>query len=226
MTWEEIIYRFRLQVDDGSELSSDEELALLNQCYRELQNDRDWEWLITQYTGTQSVSVPYIDLPADFKKLSANYNWITQWFGNAWVPIGFNWFYLPINISNTPVVFVGTQYEPYEVVSFSNRRNHRDQSNVCYIDVPNQRLYFTIQPTTAQSVEYDYIKRAAALTTATEPLFNDAYHEILAYAMAAKFDPIQLTAKDWMNYMTDNQRQYFALLEQMAVEDANIKLVM
>jgi hypothetical protein len=44
--------------------------------------------------------------------------------------------------------------------------------------------------------------------------------------MAAKFDPIQLTAKDRMNYMTENQRQYFALLEQMAVEDASIKLVM
>ncbi len=97
---------------------------------------------------------------------------------------------------------------------------------MCYIDVPNQRLYFTIQPTTAQSIEYDYIKRAAALTLATSPLFDDAYHEILAYSMAAKFDPIQLTSKNDMNYMTDNQRQYFAILEQMAVEDASIKLVM
>lgn len=42
--------------------------------------------------------------------------------------------------------------------------------------------------------------------------------------MAAKFDPIQLTAKDGTNYMTDNQRQYASILEQMQMEDAYIKL--
>ena len=72
MTAEEIIARFNLQVDDSSELSSTEELALLNQCYREIQNDRSWEWLKTEETATTSISVPYIALPSDFRTLSPN----------------------------------------------------------------------------------------------------------------------------------------------------------
>jgi len=223
MTWDDIIQRFHLQVDDSSELSSDEELALLNQVYREVQNNRAWEWLKTTWTGTTSTSVPYIALPSDFKMLSPNFNNL-EGYSNVWVPIGYYSNVFPGNIGNVSVVFIGTDYTPYQVIPFSSRRNYRDASGYCYIDVPNQRLYFTSQPTSAQSVEFDYIKRATDLTLNTEPLFNDAYHEVLAYWMAAKFDPIQLTAKDGTNYMTDNQRQYASILEQMQMEDAYIKL--
>lgn len=215
MKWEDIILRFNLQVDDSTELSDKESLVLLNQVYREVQNDRAWEWLKTSHSGTTSTSVPYISLPSDFKMLSPNFSGESRW---EW------WLSYWANQGNQSVVYVWSDYEIYRVIPYSNRREYREQSNFCYIDVPNQRLYFTKQPTTAESVEFDYIKRASDLTTATEPLFNDAYHEVLAYGMASKFDPIQLTAKDSTNYMADNTRQYLSILQQMQMEDAYIKL--
>lgn len=225
MNWQEIIARFRLQVDDSTELSSTEELSLLNQVRREVENDRDWEWLKAEGSWTTSTTVPYMSLPTDFKKLSSNYNWVTPRFGNAGVPVWYSWNPVPMNVWNIPVVFIGTNKEPYQVVPFSDRRNYRDHSGVCYIDVANNRLYFVSQPTIAQSVEFDYIKRGADLTTATSPLFNSAYHEILSYGMAAKLDSMLLTNKN-ESYSRENEIFYLRMLEQMAIEDANLKLAM
>ena len=72
LTGTTIIERFQLQIDDSSELSSDESLALANEIYTDIQNDRNWEWLKNTYTGTQSTSDPYVALPSDFKTLSPN----------------------------------------------------------------------------------------------------------------------------------------------------------
>src|SRR4051812_2394029 len=101
MTGDEIIDKFELQVDDASELSSDESLDLANDVYTEVQDDRDWEWLKRTATDTTSTSVPYINLPGDFKKIAPNKD-------------------------NRSVVFVGTDFQEYEVVSFSDRRDYRD----------------------------------------------------------------------------------------------------
>jgi hypothetical protein len=199
MTGEDIILRFELQVDDASELSSDESLALLNQVYSEVQDDRPWEWLKTVASGTTSTSVPYIALPADFKLISPNKD-------------------------NESVIFVGTDFQEYKVVSFSNRRDYRNQDGFCYIDIPNSRLYFTLQPTAAKAVEYDYIKKAAAITTSTAPLVTtDSFGSMLAYGMAAKFPSIEQADKG-TSYATSNQTEFRNRLSDFAVEDANIKL--
>jgi len=198
MTGQDIIDDFNLQVDDASELSSDEELSLLNKIYKEVANDRPWEWLKTTATGTTSVSVPYVALPADFKEMS-------------------------LNKDNVSIVFVGTEYREYRLIPFSSRRDHRDQDGFCYIDVPNQRLYFTLQPTAAESIEYDYIKRPADLTTGTSPLFNSTYHPILFYGMAARFPSIEQADKG-ESYSKENRAEYLRYLTDMQVEDANIKL--
>ena len=200
----EIIARFNLQVDDSSELSSTEELALLNQCYREIQNDRSWEWLKTEATATTSISVPYIALPSDFRTLSPNMEGAYQY-------------------GNESVVYVGVDYEPFRVINFSNRRDYRDRNGICYIDIPNSRLVFTKQPSSARSVEYDYLMKAPDLITSAEPLFDDAYHEVLAYGMAAKFDAIQLTNKN-ESYSRENEAMYLSILEQMQMVDSQIKL--
>ena len=145
MTTEDIINRFNRQVDDSSELSSDEELALLNQVYKEIQLLRSWEWLKKSATGTTSTTLPYIALPSDFRAFSPNREYEYQ-YGNG------------------SVVFVGTNYQPFRVVSWSNRRNYRDLDGYCYLDIPNSRLYFTKQPTEAKAIEYDYLMYAPDLT--------------------------------------------------------------
>lgn len=198
MTGTELIAKFNLQVDDSSELSDAETLELLNDVYQEVQDDRDWEWLRVTQTGTTSTTVPYIALPSDFKKLA-------------------------VNKDNLSVIFVGTDYQEYTVVAYQQRREHIDQDGFCYIDIPNQRLYFTKQPTSALAVEYDYIKIATAILAATEPLFRDGFHKILAFGAGAKFNSIELSDKA-TSYRSENIAAYNDILSSLRLEDAQIKL--
>ena len=196
-----IIARFNVQVDDASELSSDEELALAQETYDEVCSDRPWEWLKSEYSGTTSTSVPYIALPADFRELSPNKN-------------------------QESIIFVGSDYREYKVVPFSSRREYRDMSGFCYIDIPNQRLYFTKQPTTAEAVEYDYIKIPDALTTATAPVVTtNQFGNLIAYGMARRFPSIEQAEKG-MSYSSENMMEYERILTVLQKEDANIKLGM
>ena len=198
MTGAQIISRYQLLVDDASELSSTEELDLLNEVYGEIQDDRPWEWLRGTATGTTSTSVPYIALPVDFKHIMPNQD-------------------------NESVVFVGTDFVEYKVVSYSRRREFRNQDGFVYIDIPNFRLYFTLQPITAKAIEYEYIKVAAALTTATSPLFRAGLHSILAYAMAERLPSIEQADKI-TSYAPENQVRKQKILSEMATEDAQLKL--
>ena len=196
-----IIARFNLQVDDASELSSDEEFALANEVYKQIADDRPWEWLKSTATGTTSTTVPYVALEADFKELSPNKN-------------------------GKSVVFVGSDYQEYKIVPFSERREYRDKSGYCYVDVANQRLYFTLQPTSALAIEYDYIKRPEDLELATEPLVETAnFGNMIAYGMAARFPSIEQAEKG-TSYANENERNYTKLLEDLKFEDTNIKLGM
>lgn len=201
MITSEIISRFELQVDDASELSSDESLALANEIYNDIANDRPWEWLKKTATGTTSTSVAYIALPSDFKELSPNKE-------------------------GKSVIFVGTDYSEYQVVPFSSRRDYRNQDGFCYIDIATSRLYFTLQPTSAKAIEYDYIHRPTALTLSTAPLVTtDQFGNLIAYGMAAKFNPIEQTDKA-VSYQRENQGLFLTMLSDHRLEDANIKLGM
>ena len=95
-------------------------------------------------------------------------------------------------------------------------------NNLCYIDFSNNRLYFIVQPTAANSVEYDYIKMATDLTLWTSPIFSPQFHEVIAYWMAAKFDPMQLTDKA-QSYQRENTQLYADTLSQLRMLDANQK---
>lgn len=226
LTWQEILDRFYLQVDDSSQLSSVEALALANEIYTDIIYDRDWEWLKTTYSGTQSISVPYIALPSDFRTICPNYMASGGLnFGNAGVPVGWSWNDYSSNVSaaSSSVVFVGSTFSPYSVIPFSQRRNYRTTSNLCYIDYSTNRLYFTVQPTAANAVEYDYIKVPTALTVSTSPLFQAWFHEIIAYWMAAKFDPMQQTDKA-QSYQWINTQLYNSMLSSLRMLDANQKL--
>jgi len=200
----EILARFTLLVDDASELSSVEELDLAQKIYEDICNDRDWEWLKKTATGNTSTSLAYIALPSDFKKV------------------------LP-NKDNRSVVFVGTDYQEYEIIPFSSRRDYRNQNGFCYIDIVNQRLYFTLQPTSVKAVEYDYIKTPPALDivgatpTGSNPLFRSGFYPVISYGMAASFPAIEQADKG-TSYANENRVDYLRILSDMQMEDANIKL--
>lgn len=95
-------------------------------------------------------------------------------------------------------------------------------NQLCYIDFSTNRLYFIVQPTSALSVEYDYIKNGTALTTANSPLFPTQFHDIVSYWMAAKFDPIQQTNQA-ESYQRINKQLYDEKLSRLRMLDANQK---
>lgn len=197
-----IIDRYNLQVDDQSQLSTDEELALTNEVYIDICNDRPWEWLKTTFTDVTSTTLSYIDLPANFKEFSLNK------YGKS-------------------VVFVGTAFDEYKVIPFSSRRDYRDMVGFCYVD--GTRLYFTSQPTSVMAIEFDYIKRPADLTLSTEPLVTtDQFGKMIAYGMAAKFTNIEQPSKGKVtsSYQKENQIEYNNMMSNLRMEDSNIKLAM
>lgn len=196
----DIIARYNLQVDDASELSSDEELALANEVYVDVCNDRPWEWLKTTYAGVTSTTLPYITLPTDFKEFS-------------------------LNKDGKSVVFIGDAFDEYKVIPFSSRRDYRNMTGFCYVD--SGKLYFTVQPTSVLAIEFDYIKRPVDLTLATEPVVTtDQFGKMIAYGMAAKFTNIEQPDKSKGSYQSNNKAEFDKMLTDLQLQDASIKLAM
>lgn len=194
MTTQEIIDKFNLYFDDGSELSSDEELDLAEKVYRKVLDHKDWEFLKKEYSGTTSTSVPYIALPDDFKNITVNYD---DEYGEP-----------------NQVVFVGPNNDIYRVIPFSQRRNYRDADGYCYIDMRQNRLYFTKQPSEAKSVEFDYIYKPDALTTSTSPVWDDDHHDIIHHGMVVDAYSIDQTEKG-RAYYAENMEAYNEILQRM-----------
>lgn len=194
----DILKKFELYYDDGTSLSSQEESDLFDKIYDAVCSVRPWEILRKVFTGTTSTSVPYIDLPSDFQYLSENGNYST-----------------PDYIARGPVVFVGTNYTPYQVVSFADRRQYRTQSEVCYIDIVNNRLYFTVQPTTVQPVEFDYIHIPPPLALNESPIFPARFHDIFYHGMVIDQNIIEMSDKA-KSYAPENKRYYEDTLKDMA----------
>lgn len=204
MTGTEIITGFELQVDDLTELSTVEELSLANKVYHKIAMDRDWEILKKQHTDTQSTTVPYIALPSDFAYLTQNANHTNRsYYGER------------------PVVFVGTNYQPYEVVSWSDRTSVRTDSNKCYIDIANSRLYFTVQPTVANAVYFDYMSVPADIEAGTSPVFPARFHKIFQHGMAVEDFVLQLSDKA-KSYAPENKAMYESYLDDMAMWNASL----
>ena len=208
MNGQEIIELFRLLVDDTTELSSVEELALANRIYKQICSQKHWEFLRKSATGTQSITVPYVSLASDFKFFTENsqYTDISEGQDN----------------SVSKVVFVGSNYQPYKIINYSDRRQYRDKDGYAYADLSNNRLYFTKQPTIANSFEYDYIAVPTKLALNTSPVFNEDYHPIIAYGMATDSFAIQLFDKA-KSYANENQKKYDKYFEDLAYYNAQLK---
>lgn len=198
MTKAQIIAKFHLFMDDTTELSSQEESDLFDKWYNRVMSDRPWEILRVPGTGTQSTTVPYIALPSDFAYLAGNRNET----GND-------------TYGEFPVIFVGTNYDPYKVVNYADRRQYRTQANVAYIDIVNSRLVFAVQPTVANAVEFDYIKNPAALSSADSPLFPSRFHDIIYHGMCTDEFVIEQSDKA-KSYRAENMAAYNGYLADMA----------
>jgi len=203
MITSDIIKVFELYVDDTSELSSSEELDLANRVYRKICDSKPWEFLKKEATG--SVSGLQITLPTDFEYLVENYNYTDSQYSTQ--------------INSKPlVVFIDNN--PYQVINWSDRRQYKDNSGVCYVDIVNGKLVFPI--TKSGTYSFDYKSSPAILTLDTSPVFPARYHEMIAYGMAVDDMTIQLFPKA-QSYSIENQIKYNSLLADMALWNANLQ---
>lgn len=136
MTGNEIIKLFNLILDDTSELSATEELALANRIYKKI-CIKPYEFLKKEAIGTLSDTLPYIALPTDF----------------CFIPD------TPVD-DYTKIIYVNNS--PIRIVSFSDRR----QTGVAYVDMTNSRLVLSTQPKAdVYSYDYIRIPADLTLTT-------------------------------------------------------------
>jgi len=211
MTGAQIITKFEQYVDDTTELSATQELDLLNKVINKICLYRPWEFLKKSATGTLSTSVSYVALPSDFSYLVEN----NQTTDNA---VGID------NNASPKVVFIGSTYTPYQMVNWSDRRQYRNQSGYAYIDAVNSRLYFTLQPTVADSYEFDYMSVPTALALTSEtPTIPARFHDMLYHAMAVD-DDIILRYPKAQSYAVENNARYKSYLEDMAWWNAGLQL--
>jgi hypothetical protein len=182
---------------DTSDLSSDDLSRLFDKIYLKVLSNRPWEFTKKTATLTQSTSVPYVTLPSDFGYPVQNYNYTgTDWYAEG------------------SKLLVGTTSAPYTLIPFSDRNRYQNASNKAYIDAANNRLVFTLQPTAANSFNFDYHSFGTTLGLNDSPAFPAAYHPIIYHGMVADDFMIQLFDKA-RSYREENMaqyREYFSML--------------
>lgn len=203
MNGQSIINHFQLYVDDQADLSSVETLALMNKWYRRVLENRPWSFLKSTFTGT-ATGADYIDLPSDFGYILENDLTNRLVLGSQ---------------ERKTVVFVGDDYEPYAVIPFSERRAVRTLDNYCWVDIKQNRLYFSKAPTSGKQIEYDYIYVPDALTLSTSPVFPDRFHDVVYHGMATDHNVIEQSEKA-QSYREENAGLYESYMTDMAYWDS------
>ena len=206
----ELITIFELQVNDVTELSTSEELLVMNRIYQRVCNDRPWEFLKTSATGTMSgsgVDGYYITVPSDFGYFYENDSWTNNTISTQ------------IN-SNPKVVYVGTAKSPYKIVNYADRYKYLGDTGYCYLDLANSKIVFTGTPIST-TYYMDYIKVPATLTGASTPVIPTRFQEVLVYGMAAENEIIQLSPKA-KSYAPENLTLYNQYLADMALWNSRL----
>lgn len=209
MTSDTIITQFELQVSDVTELSTSEEYVVLNRVYNKICNFRPWEFLKTSASGSilSDADGYYITAPADFAYFANNHNNTEDYIG-----------------TDTPkVIFIGSNYEPYTIVNWSDRRQYRNKTGYAYYDIVNGVIRLTGATIVGSTYEFDYIKTPTALATTLSPIFPTRFHEILVYGMAVDNEIIQMSPKA-TSYAAENQAKYQGIFDDMSYWNANLQM--
>jgi len=222
----DIISKFELYLDDSSELSSTDELELVNKIYQEICDDRPWEFLKKPAAGTLTTGVDsfgnaqyYISVPTDFREFAINNQSNDNTVGTE-------------NNMSPKVIFLSTQtngYTPWQVVNFSDRRQYLKSQGYAYLDMANSKIILCAAPNaTDLTYEFDYIKIPPDLTAATvapysDPLFPARYWDAIYHKMAADDQIIQIFDRAH-SYMAENQARYQKILLDMQYFNSNLQI--
>ena len=211
MTGQTVITKFEQYVDDTTELSSSQELDLLQKIFNKVWIAKPWEFTKASIAGTFVLSIPNIPKPADFSSFLEN-NLSTD---NS------------VSVENNAapkVIFIGSNYSPYQVINWSDRRQYRTKLGYAYLDLPNNGISLTGSPIGVDTYEFDYKKRPPTITLNAEiPGIPSEFHDMLYHGMAVD-DEIILRFPKAQSYAPDNQGQYDTFMQSMAMWNASLQL--
>lgn len=195
ITGADIIKKFETYVDDGTELSSTDELDLLNKVYNKVWMDRPWEFAKKGFSS--AINGTSLALPADFAYIIMS---------------------SPDEYAEPQrIVWIDNSY--YTVVNFSDRRNYQDRSGYCWVDVVSDTLEFS--EVVSGTLTYDYVFVPADLTLTTGPAFPERFYPILYHLMAVDDYAIQQFDKA-KSYAKENEIKAEDWLERMQIWNANL----
>lgn len=209
MTATEIIAMFELYVDDTTELSTAEELALLNRVYQQVCDDRPWEFLKKEGSGTMA-STTTIAVPSDFGYFVENRGYTD----NSTVP--------DYNAKPTGILINGTKW--LQIIDWSTRRQYANQDGYAYYDARLGTITTTYAQPSGATYSFDYKYVPSDLTAGQSPVFPSRFHPMVAYAMAVDDMVIQLFDKA-RSYAAENNAKYVSYLARMAQWNANLQNV-
>ena len=196
MTKAQIITKAQLYLDDTSELSDQEFSDLFDKMYNKVNASHTWEGTKAEHSTTTDGTVN-VTLPTDFLYLTANHNYTDASYE-----------------AGRPVVFLGANYSPINIVSWSDRRQYRDNNNYAWIDFPNSNLVFGKAPASGQAVEFDYHGQKAALASDESPWFPAEYHDVIYHMMVSDDYMIQQSPKG-KSYRNENMQAAENLLNDL-----------
>lgn len=195
MIAEKIIQKFETYVDDGTELSLQDELDLLNKVYQLVCDDRPWLFLRKEYNvfinGTE------INLPPDFGNITET----------------------EVNGEMKKVVWI--EDKAYELINFSDRRNYRARAGYCWINLANNTIEFTEMLFGNLSMDYVFIPEELKINY--EPVFPLRFQHALYHLMASDDYIIQQFDKA-RSYADENRQKAEELLTRMRLWDTNLQV--
>lgn len=203
MTGAQIIAAFEQYVDDTTELSSSEELALLNKWYYRVCSWKTWELYKKEKTGSMTTTTT-ITLPDDFENLVENYNYTDNQYSTE--------------INAKPVVIFitsGNTTSVVQVINWSDRRQYANNAGYCYVDLALGQIVFCGAQPSGATYSYDYKYTPEALTTSTSPTFPTRFHDMLYHGMATDDMIIQLFDKA-RSYAKENKSAYDSYMADMS----------
>lgn len=193
MTGAEIITKFRNYVNDS--LEGDFEYQLLNDAKNEIEQLTTWE--VLKYMDS-SASVAVGDTIATTHALPSNFN--------------------------TPIaLFVGTDYQPYNLISFEDQRLYRDFTRGWVINAASNTYSLTGTAGTANTIYLIHTKYSDDITASTSwTAFPARFHDILAIYMAKIYYTANAgeKARAWDDRL---EKLYTGTLNQMKMWDFNLK---
>ena len=206
MTTTEIIEEFETYVDDTTELSSTQELALLNKIYQKILSFKSWQILKKEASGSMSTTTT-IPVPTRFRSFVINQNMTDNSQAATF------------NSRPAGIYINGTKW--LQVINWDDRRQYANQDGFAYYDAANSTITTTYPQPAGATYSFDYIEKPADLTAGQSPVFPDEFHWSIVHGMAAEDMIIQLFDKA-RSYADENKRAYASYIADMCMWDANL----